>query len=62
MTDQIQQAINVIEANCDYYSYQCDNNREVVICYCNHPDNTDDHEGNCTHSLCPLSPASDEYC
>lgn len=51
----------VIEAHCDYYSYQYDINGEVVICHCVHPDNPNEHEGNCTHALCPLLLPSDEY-
>jgi hypothetical protein len=27
---------------------------EPVLVYCNHPDNPDDHEGNCNFKLCPL--------
>ena len=52
----------VITAHCNYYSYQCDSNGEVAICHCSHPDNKDsEHEGNCTHTLCPLNPPSAEY-
>lgn len=52
----------VLLAHCKYYSYQYDSFGDVVICHCSHPDNADsEHEGNCTHTLCPLSPPSDEH-
>lgn len=51
----------VLTAQCDYYSYQCDDNGDVAICHCSHPDNPEDTEGNCLHTLCPLNPPSDEY-
>ncbi len=44
----------VIQAHCNYYCYQCDNNGEVAICYCKHPDNPTDTEGNCSLNLCPI--------
>lgn len=51
----------VIKKHCNYYCYQCDNNGEVAIEHCGHPDNKDDHEGNCTTKLCPLTPISINY-
>ena len=45
----------VLNAHCKYYTYRCDSNGEVAICYCTHPDNVNDYEGNCTRTLCPLS-------
>lgn len=51
----------MIEAHCNYYMYQCDPNGEVAICHCSHPDNPDEHEGNCTHTLCPLHEPSCDH-
>lgn len=51
----------VISAECEYYSYQLDSNEEVAICHCTHPNNPNEHEGNCTHTLCPLNPPSTEH-
>ena len=52
----------VITAECEFYMYQFDSNGEVAICYCNHPDNKNDYEGNCEHALCPIiKELSDEY-
>lgn len=45
----------VIEAHCKYYNYQYDSNGELVISFCSHPDNPNEYEGNCQHSLCPLT-------
>jgi hypothetical protein len=44
----------VLNAHCKFYSYQCDSNGDVAISHCSHPDNINDREGNCTHTLCPL--------
>ena len=46
----------VIKAHCEHFMYQCDNNGEVAICYCKHPENENNDEGNCTYPLCPLTP------
>jgi hypothetical protein len=27
---------------------------EPVLIYCNHPENSNDHEGNCNQKLCPI--------
>lgn len=48
----------IIEAHCDYYSYQYDRNDELVL---SHSDNKSEYEGNCTHTLCPLTKPSQEY-
>ena len=40
--------------DCKHYSYQTDRNDDVVITFCNHPKNTDKHEGNTTENLCPI--------
>ena len=46
---------------CKYYVDQKDQNGDIAICFCNHPDNPDDREGNCRHSICPIiGEASDE--
>jgi hypothetical protein len=39
---------------CDQYIYQRDNNGEVAINHCKHPDNSSDFEGNCSPFLCPF--------
>jgi hypothetical protein len=39
---------------CGFYSYACDDNDEVVITHCGHPDNSNKDEGNTTSLLCPL--------
>lgn len=44
----------VISRHCDYFAYQCDDNGEVAISHCGHPENSSDYEGNCTSILCPL--------
>lgn len=46
----------VINALCRFYTYtyQEGRNGDVVICYCDHPDNTSECEGNCTRALCPF--------
>ena len=44
----------VINQKCRFYCYQKDRNGEVVVCFCNHPDNQNDREGNCTSALCPF--------
>lgn len=44
----------IIQAHCMYYGYQCDSNGDIAICFCSHPDNPDNHEGNCRHQLCPI--------
>lgn len=52
----------VIASHCEFYGYQCDSNGEIAICYCAHKDNPGNHEGNCTHTLCPItSDASEEH-
>ena len=59
--DHMREDCPVIAGSCDHYMYQCDSNGEVAICHCKHPDNPDgDHEGNCTHTLCPLTGPSGE--
>lgn len=45
---------------CEHYSYGRDLMGEVVICHCSHPNNADDHEGNCRRSLCPLTKMNGE--
>jgi hypothetical protein len=45
----------VLKTSCSFYSYQCDRNGEVVVCFCSHPDNPKDVEGNCLASLCPIT-------
>lgn len=52
---------SIIEAHCDYYSCQYDRNDELVLSYCDHPKNPEGVEGNCTHTLCPLTQPSEEY-
>lgn len=42
-----------IDKHCQFYGYQTDDNDEVVITVCGHPQN-DDTEGNTIKSLCPL--------
>lgn len=44
----------IIKNQCDYFSYQCDNNGEIAISHCCHPNNQSDFEGNCTYALCPI--------
>jgi len=44
-------AINI---QCDYFTYQLDSNGEVAINHCDHRDNSNKNEGNCTSLLCPL--------
>jgi hypothetical protein len=44
----------VIGRSCDHYSYATDNNNEVAISHCCHPENSNKDEGNCTSFLCPL--------
>lgn len=39
---------------CEHFIYQCDNNGEVAISHCKHPDNSNDYEGNCTTEYCPI--------
>jgi len=39
---------------CEFYSYQCDINGEMVINYCCHKSNDDKFEGNCSKEKCPL--------
>lgn len=52
----------VKKSHCDYYSYQCDNNGEVAIDHCGHPDNTEgDVEGNAVAYACPLHPFKSEF-
>jgi len=43
-----------LSIECIHYKYQLDRNGDLDICFCNHPENTDKHEGNCTKCLCPL--------
>lgn len=43
----------VLAEHCTYYLYQCDSNGEVAICYCSHPQNKNEYEGNCAALLCP---------
>jgi len=44
---------------CKHLMGKCDHNDDHEIYYCNHKDNTDDHEGNCNEKLCPLNKAID---
>jgi len=46
--------IPMLDIECAHYKYQLDRNGDLDICFCNHPENTDKHEGNCTKCLCPL--------
>ncbi len=43
----------VLNAYCKHYFYQHDSNGQVAICYCSHPNNINNYEGNCIHMLCP---------
>ena len=45
-----------INDQCDYYAYELADahTRETVNCICEHPDNSEQVEGNCTSLLCPL--------
>lgn len=45
----------VIDKQCDYFNYQKDSNGDITIVFCNHPKNPNQFEGNCQHSLCPLT-------
>ena len=45
-----------IEKVCDGCEYYRDMGSDREICFCVHPENKDDHEGNCTFELCPISP------
>ena len=51
----------IITAHCNYFSYQCDNFGEVAISHCTHPNNKSEFEGNCTHTLCPLTKPTKDY-
>lgn len=42
------------EDQCQHFNAVHDNNGEIAICYCNHPNNQSDYEGNCAAALCPL--------
>jgi len=46
---------DVIKAECEHYIYQLDSNGEVAIRYCTHTDNPSKYEGNCNHTLCPIT-------
>jgi hypothetical protein len=45
---------DVTKEFCTHFMYQADHNGDACIVYCNHPDNTEDVEGNCTTELCPI--------
>ena len=45
-----------IEKNCVGCVYYRDMGSEGEISFCVHPENKDDHEGNCTLKLCPIPP------
>lgn len=52
----------VIDKMCEHYSYDTDRNGEVVLTFCDHPDNKSKYEGNCTHELCPIiGPSSEDF-
>lgn len=60
--DHVREDCHVIKAQCQYFSYQCDSHGEVAISHCGHPKNHSEFEGNCTHTLCPLTgDASEEH-
>ncbi len=50
----------LIRSNCKYYSNQLDIHGDIVLIYCDHPDNPNKLEGNCTHTLCPMTGDSSE--
>jgi len=52
--DKIEELTPMLDIECAHYKYKLDRNGDLDICFCNHPENTDKHEGNCTKSLCPL--------
>ena len=52
--DKIDELTPMLDIECAHYKYKLDRNGDLDICFCNHPENTDKHEGNCTKSLCPL--------
>lgn len=43
-----------IRSQCRFFDNQKDNNDSIVLIYCSHKDNKDEHEGNCLPDLCPL--------
>ena len=39
---------------CEYFAFQPDQNGDIALTYCGHPDNPEDVEGNCNFNDCPL--------
>ena len=45
---------------CPYFLWQSESHREddsdesISICFCNHPENPSECEGNCEKEICPL--------
>ena len=42
-----------INKPCEYYKCQTDIHGDIVLTFCNHPENPDDCEGNATKQFCP---------
>ena len=53
---------HVINNMCRYYTCQLDENDDIAIEHCTHPDNSSNTEGNCEITLCPLCNTKDDHC
>lgn len=49
----IEEKCPAINGPCEHYTCRRDNNGQIAIMHCSHPDNDDGHEGNTTTALCP---------